>query len=258
MPVKLRGWRRTLELVAWGEPESAGMFSADAPTLTRFELRAAIADEPSVAASLRAAMSGFGELASFSAIAELDDDALCDRVLDAIERGRLRVRVHAYEPMASHPVEVVAPASVPDERPALADTGHWIEIELLDDEDQPVVGERCRVVLPDEREVYTQTDRDGLIRIDPTVAGMCQVYFPDLDHDAVAPLVAYDDWIELALLDDDDQPVIGERCRIVMPDGREVAARSDRKGVVRVERCVSGECEIYFPDLDADVVAALS
>lgn len=243
--------------MAWGEHEPGGLFTHE-PGLTLLELRSLVADDPGASAPLRAMLSDLGEVAGFASL-ELDDDALCERVFDAIERGRLRVRVEPYTPMSSHAVEDLAlPVPVAHTEREYEDDSHWVEIELLDEEDQPVIGERCRIVLPDGREVHSQTDEDGLVRVERCVAGQCQVFFPSLDAEAVAPLVAYDDWIEIELLDDQEQPVVGERCRIVMPDGRELSARSDRDGLVRVERCATGECQIYFPDLDADVVAPLN
>lgn len=251
MRVKLRGWRRTIELVPWEEDEPGGLFNLDDPGLTLLELRSLMAEDPGVAASLRVMLF---EVVGFASVAELDDAALCGRVLAAIERGRLRVRVEPYAPMASDAVEEREPTMLVEYANSDFDD-HWVEIELLDDEDQPVVGERCRIVLPDDREVFSQTNHNGLIRVDRCVAGQCQIYFPDLDAGAIAPLVEYDDWIEVELLDEQDQPAVGERCRIVLPDGREVFSRTDRNGLVRVERCIAGQCQIYFPDLDAGVIA---
>lgn len=248
--VELRGWSRTIQLVAWNEGPSEGMLPDDARGLSALELRAHIVEDPRAARALRALLgSSVGE--------ELDDDSLCARILDAVERGRVRVYARPYNAMSSHHLEQAELERDLLEFEDYESADHWVEIELLDEDDQPVVGERCRIVLPDDREVITRTDKDGLVRVDRIIAGQCLVYFPDLDTEAAAPLVPLDDWIELELLDDEDQPVVGERCRIVLPDGRELSSRSDKNGLVRVERCPSGQCQIYFPDLDADVIAPL-
>ncbi|MGG7567839.1 hypothetical protein ACQ5SO_16930 [Rhodovulum sp. DZ06] len=61
----------------------------------------------------------------------------------------------------------------------------WIEIELVDEDDQPVAGEEFRVRLPDGQEVTGTLDADGHARIDGLrQGGTCQVCFPQLDEAA--------------------------------------------------------------------------
>jgi hypothetical protein len=57
---------------------------------------------------------------------------------------------------------------------------HYLEIELIDANDKPVAGERCRVVLPDGsvREQYVGTN--GQIRLDKVPPGTCTISFPDI------------------------------------------------------------------------------
>ena len=72
-----------------------------------------------------------------------------------------------------------APEEVEDEKIT------WIEIELVDEDDQPVPGERYRVTLPDGKTQATgTTDNEGRARIRGIQAGQCQITFPDLDQDA--------------------------------------------------------------------------
>jgi len=59
-------------------------------------------------------------------------------------------------------------------------------------------------------------------------------------------------WIEIELLDEDDQPVAGERYQIRLPDGTTVAGTTDSKGLARITRIEPGTCQITFPDLDKD------
>jgi type VI secretion system secreted protein VgrG len=60
----------------------------------------------------------------------------------------------------------------------------WIEIELVDEEDQPVAGEKYEITLPDGRVAKGTTDQNGLARIEGIDPGNCQVSFPKLDKDA--------------------------------------------------------------------------
>ncbi|WKB55800.1 hypothetical protein [Eleftheria terrae] len=62
---------------------------------------------------------------------------------------------------------------------------HWIEIELVGEDDLPIPGEEYCITTPAGEQVRGHLDRDGRARVDhlPT-AGMCRVSFPALDQDA--------------------------------------------------------------------------
>ncbi len=58
-------------------------------------------------------------------------------------------------------------------------------------------------------------------------------------------------WIEIEMVDEEDQPVPGERYRITLPDGESVAEGTlDGKGFARVVGIEPGSCKVTFPDLD--------
>ncbi len=58
----------------------------------------------------------------------------------------------------------------------------WVEIELLDGNDEPVSGEKYRIILPDGETVDEGTlGSDGKKKIDNIDPGQCRVIFPDLD-----------------------------------------------------------------------------
>ena len=60
-------------------------------------------------------------------------------------------------------------------------------------------------------------------------------------------------WIEIELVDEDDEPVVGERFRITLKDGKTIAkGTTDENGVARVNGIDPGTCKITFPDLDKD------
>ena len=60
----------------------------------------------------------------------------------------------------------------------------WIEIELVDEEDNPVPGERYRITLPDESVAQGTLDEKGFARVEGIDPGTCQITFPELDKDA--------------------------------------------------------------------------
>jgi type VI secretion system secreted protein VgrG len=64
------------------------------------------------------------------------------------------------------------------------DKQHWIEIELQDEDGNPIPGQPYRITLPDGVTVADGTlDEKGYARVDNIDAGTCQVTFPNLDKD---------------------------------------------------------------------------
>lgn len=60
----------------------------------------------------------------------------------------------------------------------------WIEIVLVDEEDQPVPGERYRIELPNGQKREGTLDSDGFARVEGIERGNCKVTFPELDQEA--------------------------------------------------------------------------
>ena len=60
-------------------------------------------------------------------------------------------------------------------------------------------------------------------------------------------------WIEIKLLDEEDQPVPGEAYQVQLPDGTVAEGTLNDQGVARVEGFEPGSCEVTFPNLDQSV-----
>lgn len=60
----------------------------------------------------------------------------------------------------------------------------WIEIVLVDEEDNPVPGEKYEITLPDKTVKKGTLDENGFARVDGIDPGMCEITFPELDKDA--------------------------------------------------------------------------
>ena len=68
------------------------------------------------------------------------------------------------------------------------DKKSWIEIELVDQDNKPVPGERYRVTLPDGATLAEGTlDEKGFARVDGIDPGTCKVTFPNLDKSSWDP-----------------------------------------------------------------------
>lgn len=60
-------------------------------------------------------------------------------------------------------------------------------------------------------------------------------------------------WIEIELVDEENNPVPGEKYKVILPDGKTVAEGTlDEKGFARIEGIDPGTCKITFPNLDKD------
>ena len=58
----------------------------------------------------------------------------------------------------------------------------WIELELVGQDDKPVVNERYVVVVTDSAERKGKTDTNGFARVAGFPEGKCKIPFPDLDE----------------------------------------------------------------------------
>lgn len=61
---------------------------------------------------------------------------------------------------------------------------HWIEIELIGEDDKPIPNEKYKIILPDGSVKEGQLDRDGWARVESDPRGDCEVTFPELDKEA--------------------------------------------------------------------------
>ena len=67
------------------------------------------------------------------------------------------------------------------EQPCPLKKDHWLEIQLLDEEDMPVANEEYVVTLPDGSRVRGYLDADGGARLALDDPGNCKVTFPRID-----------------------------------------------------------------------------
>ena len=64
-------------------------------------------------------------------------------------------------------------------------------------------------------------------------------------------------WISVVLVDEDGEPVVGERYRIKLSDGSLHEGALDVSGRIRFDQIPGGKCLISFPDLDQEAWAAI-
>ena len=61
---------------------------------------------------------------------------------------------------------------------------HWLEIELIGEDNKPIPNEKYKVILPDGSIKEGNLDRDGWATLESSSFGDCEVTFPELDKTA--------------------------------------------------------------------------
>ena len=88
--------------------------------------------------------------------------------------------VQAYKPAsASSDSSSDSPDGTPTDSPK-----QWVEIQMLDEENNPVAGEPYQITLPDGTVDSGTTDGSGVARVEGIDPGSCQITFPNRDQDA--------------------------------------------------------------------------
>jgi len=78
----------------------------------------------------------------------------------------------------------VKPHKPPQDEEEEEEKTAWIEIELVDEEDNPVPGEKYEITLPDDTVAKGTLDPSGFARVENILPGECKITFPELDKDA--------------------------------------------------------------------------
>jgi uncharacterized protein (DUF2345 family) len=105
--------------------------------------------------------------------------------VDAAEGTSGEITTASASPVARTAGPLTARAATPHRPPQTQaereENPSWVEIELIDDDGQPVPGARYRVTLPDGTVDEGTLDGQGRARIEGFEPGDCQIEFPDFD-----------------------------------------------------------------------------
>lgn len=104
--------------------------------------------------------------------------ALIEHVVPPIS-GRKAPPAPPPEPVPNAVPRQDNPTGVP-----VVEKDHWIVVELLGENGEPIPGELCRITLPDGDIIERHTDSRGRVEEYGITAGDCIVEFPELDQDA--------------------------------------------------------------------------
>jgi hypothetical protein len=59
-------------------------------------------------------------------------------------------------------------------------------------------------------------------------------------------------WIEIVLIDEDEQPVPGAAYEVRLPDGSALRGSLNDNGCAWIKSILAGTCEVTFPERDID------
>jgi hypothetical protein len=108
------------------------------------------------------------------------------------ERVLESLRCFEIRPVIPHVVGEILIPELPELRPfepnEIDEALHWIEIQVVGEDDEAIAGIECEITLPSGKHVRRTTDRLGLVRIEGiTTPGQCSLTFPRLDASAWEP-----------------------------------------------------------------------
>lgn len=263
-----------LWLVPWGAGDAAGATQLSAGDARR-ALQDALATTPRWALASRAAEECAAELrARFGRSGAPLGDGTTTALYAAIERGLLTVWRSALRMVAAthDAIDAEALLRIPLASSLLPKT--WIEIQLLDEDGEPVAGEPYWIQLTDGSIRQGTLDRFGLAYFGDLEPGECEVRWPALDGAALvgtsgkaAPArrdahgsaadpseLGRKTWVEFELVDEDRSPVVDAPYRVTLSDGSIREGTSDARGLVRFEDINPGRCEFRWLDIDEPAV----
>ncbi len=71
--------------------------------------------------------------------------------------------------------------------------GHWIEIELLDENRKPIQMARCTIITSENITHGDYTNKAGKVRFKKISGGTAKVIFPDLDKSVLEEVIEIDE-----------------------------------------------------------------
>jgi hypothetical protein len=153
-------------------------------------------------------------------------------------------------------IEAPAPTEAPKKVLRVIEEKTFLDVTVVDTDGNPIQGIPYKLQLPNGLTEEGRLGSDGHLEkrnIDPGTARLTllgskaePIEVSDIpDEEEVS-------FVEIALLDDNDAPVAGQRYEVTLPDGSVRSGTLDEKGFAFISEVPLGNCKVSFPDLDAD------
>lgn len=159
--------------------------------------------------------------------------------------GRIEIfrRPRPHLTISFDPMEEAVELSELAEAP-LEEEEHWIEVEFLYADQQPVIALDIEIETPSGMVQPGRTSDFGLFRMDglPT-AGACKVRWAELDESDVPEPVVVRSHLSFEVVDDDG-PCANMELSVELPDGTTQRVTTDSNGLVTLDDVAAGLCTI--------------
>ena len=95
-------------------------------------------------------------------------------------------KIKPFKPPTKEEAKVIEPdeQTAGEEKEEEEKKASWIEIELVDEDDKGIPGEKYKITLPDDSVAESTLDEKGCARVEGFKKGTCKVSFPRLDKEA--------------------------------------------------------------------------
>jgi hypothetical protein len=117
--------------------------------------------------------------------------------------------------------------------------GEWVQLELVDQDGQPVANEPFEVEDSNGNVRKGVLDEKGFGEVGGLAPGECQVSFPERQ---------WKHWLQLEVVRENGAPASGAPYRVHDPGGRVVVGSLDENGFAEITGLHPGECEVEFPE----------
>ncbi|MBI1926572.1 hypothetical protein HYR99_20305 [Candidatus Poribacteria bacterium] len=188
----LRSGFQKIEILRWHESHPADAVMEFRDTFFALNFLRRFMTDPLSMMVLRNALA---EELFYTGISKLTDHDILQQIAWQIVRGNVKIvvredeapRVSLMGRSAQAAAEVAEMEEVEAPAPAAEEKTSWVEIELVDEEGNPVAGEKYRIELPDGSIKEGVLNSQGWARVGNIDPGTCKISFPNFDANEWEP-----------------------------------------------------------------------
>jgi hypothetical protein len=183
---ELRRGFQNFEVLPWDECGAEDVVVEFPDRYSALEFLSRFLWDPQSMAGIRGIL---GPVSLYGDVSEWSDEEVLEQFSWELVCGRFKILERPMMEMGSSGGESHREPGPPEPEVVWARAEKsWIEIELVDEADQPVAGARYRITLPDGKTLREgSTNAEGWARVSDIDPGTCQITFPFLDKEAWEP-----------------------------------------------------------------------
>lgn len=158
------------------------------------------------------------------------------------------VVLYRRTPEVAGDLELPVPPPPPDRQSLVEDELSFLELELLDDDDEPFANEPLLVTFPDGEVRRAKLDRAGYVFFSAVPPGQYKIEFPPREAGGE---IEEGEVLDIELISTEGVPLGGFEYVVTFADGTRASGVLDENGRARLAPVPPGDVEVVFPALDA-------